>query len=109
MDPIANPLAVQVQDVQSVSDGRMQTEPEEIWDDLRRTMSRLTGRSKTGSEAKQSAHQEMEVRSQGRTRSHRTKTIDELGKKSRRYQLWMLRMTFQRAVCVLGLLSHRRV
>ncbi|KAL7780047.1 hypothetical protein CFE70_010068 [Pyrenophora teres f. teres 0-1] len=97
MDPIANPLAVQVQDVQSVSDGRMQTEPEEIWDDLRRTMSRLTGRSKTGSEAKQSAHQEMEVRSQGRTRSHRTKTIDELGKKSRRYQLWMLRMTFQRA------------
>ncbi|KAI5372541.1 hypothetical protein J4E82_008737 [Alternaria postmessia] len=77
MDPIANPT-VQVQDGMTTSDGRPYAEPDEIWDGLRRTVSKMTGRSKTGSEAKQSIHQEMEIRSHGRTRSHRTQPIDEL-------------------------------
>ncbi|RMZ71543.1 mfs monocarboxylate transporter [Pyrenophora seminiperda CCB06] len=81
MDPIANPLPVQIQNenAPSMSDSRTHAEPEEIWEDLRRTVSRMTGRSKTASETKQSTHQEMEVQSQARTRSHRTRTLDELG------------------------------
>ncbi|KAH6858960.1 major facilitator superfamily domain-containing protein [Alternaria rosae] len=79
MDPIANPV-VQMQDIPTTSDGRPYAyeEPDEIWDGLRRTVSKMTGRSKAGSEAKQSVHHEMEVRSHGRTRSHRTQPIDEL-------------------------------
>jgi MFS family permease len=71
MDPIANPT-VQTQDMSSANDG---AEPEEIWNDLRRTVSKMTGRA---SETKHSVHQEMEVRSQGRTRSHRTYPVDAL-------------------------------
>ncbi|KAI4668843.1 uncharacterized protein J4E78_002671 [Alternaria triticimaculans] len=79
MDPIANPV-VQMQDIPTTSDGTPYAydEPDEIWDGLRRTVSKMTGRSKAGSEAKQSAHHEMEVRSHRRTRSHRTQPIDEL-------------------------------
>ena len=83
MDPIANPV-VQMQDIPTTSDGRPYAyeEPDEIWDGLRRTVSKMTGRSKAGSEAKQSAHHEMEVRSHRRTRSHRTQPIDELDEES---------------------------
>jgi MFS family permease len=70
MDPIANPT-VQMQDMPSTSsDAR---EPDEIWDGLRRTVSKMTGRS----EAKQSSHQHQEMEVQ-RTRSHRTQPIDTL-------------------------------
>lgn len=73
MDPSANP-AVQMQDMPTSSDGRMHAEPDEIWDGLRRTVSRVTGRSRVGSEEKHNTHQETEIRSQGRTRSHRTRS-----------------------------------
>ena len=51
MDPIANPV-VQMQDIPTTSDGRpyVYEEPDEIWDGLRRTVSKMTGRSKAGSE-----------------------------------------------------------
>ena len=45
MDPTANPV-VQMQDVSRSSDGHVQTVPDPTWDDLRRTVSRLTARSR---------------------------------------------------------------
>jgi MFS family permease len=73
MDPIANPT-VQMQDMPSLSDGRQCAEPDEVWNDLRRTVSRLTGRSKAASEEKQSTHQRDEIRSHARSRSGRERS-----------------------------------
>jgi MFS family permease len=45
MDPTANPV-VQMQEVSRSSDGHVNTLPDPTWDDLRRTVSRLTARSR---------------------------------------------------------------
>jgi hypothetical protein len=72
MDPIANPT-VQMQDMPSPSDGRQHVAPEEIWTELHRTVSKMTGRSKGNQhdEKSLSHHREAEVRSQARSRSGR--------------------------------------
>jgi MFS family permease len=70
MDPIAH-AAVQVQGKPSLNDGR-HTEPDEIWNEMRRSVSRMTGRSKVTAEEKQSTHhQNMETRSHTKSRSGR--------------------------------------
>lgn len=71
MDPIPN-TTVPLHPIPS-HDGRAYEEPAEIWDELRRTVSKMTGRSKpTGDEEKKSTHHhELEVRSYARSRSGR--------------------------------------
>jgi hypothetical protein len=67
MDPIANPT-VQIQDMPSSSGA----EPDEIWNEMRRSVSKMTGRSKVTSEEKHSTNQQdMEIRSHARSRSGR--------------------------------------
>jgi MFS family permease len=70
MDPIAV-STVQVQDARS-SIHEQGAEPDEIWNEMRRTMSKMTGRSKVTAEDKQSMHQHTaEIRSHARSRSKR--------------------------------------
>ncbi|KAI8937310.1 hypothetical protein NX059_006517 [Plenodomus lindquistii] len=76
MDPTANP-AVLLQGMPSASDGRTYTDPDEVRDGLRRTVSKMTGRSKAASEAKVSSHREVEITSHRQTRSQRTGTIQD--------------------------------
>jgi MFS family permease len=72
MDPVAT-STLPLHDLASANDGRMYSEPDEIWNEIRSTVSRITGRSKPVSEEKRSAHgQEVEIRSQARSRSRRT-------------------------------------
>ncbi|KAF2819003.1 MFS general substrate transporter [Ophiobolus disseminans] len=79
MDPVANP-AVQVQDMPSSSNGHTYAEPEEIWTEMRRTVSKLTGRSRAENidEKSLSYHQEAEVRSHARSRSGRDPSFRRL-------------------------------
>jgi MFS family permease len=68
MDPIAN-SAAQKQTMPALDDGR---QPEEIWTELRRTVSEMTSRSKAASEEKYSPHQqEAALRTQARSTSKR--------------------------------------
>lgn len=83
MDPIANPT-VPMQDMPTTSHGRPYAEAEDVWDSLRRTVSKITGRSTRENQEKQSTHQETEISSHDRTpshqtRSHRTRRSDEPG------------------------------
>jgi hypothetical protein len=70
MDPIAH-AAAQVQGTPSLNDGR-HTEPDEIWNEMRRSVSRMTGRSKVTAEEKHSTHhQSMEIRSHTKQKSEK--------------------------------------
>lgn len=70
MDPVANPTA-QVQEMPPSGDVT-HAEPDEIWNELRRTVSKMTGRSKVPSDEKQSTQEKAaEVRSQARSRARR--------------------------------------
>jgi MFS family permease len=70
MDPTANPT-VQVQDMPP-SSNQQHAEPDEIWNEMRRTVSKMTGRSKVTMEEKQSTHQQnVKPRSHARSRSGR--------------------------------------
>jgi MFS family permease len=72
MDPIANSTA-QTQMMPAPDDGR---QPDEIWTELRRTVSKMTGRSKAASEEKYSTHQqEAELRTQARSTSRRDPSV----------------------------------
>lgn len=78
MDPVANPVV----HVRPSSDGRAYEEPEEVWDGLVRTLSRVTGRSRGESDAEKRAQagNSDEFAPPQRTRSERRKgneTIDE--------------------------------
>jgi MFS family permease len=70
MDPTANPT-VQMQDLPS-SNSEQHAEPDEIWNEMRRTVSKMTGRSKVTTEEKQSTHQQnADSRLHGRSKSGR--------------------------------------
>jgi MFS family permease len=71
MDPIANTM-VQIHRTPSQDDGRQSAGTEEIWTEMRRTVSKMTYRSKAACEEKHSTHQqEAEIRSQAPSRSRR--------------------------------------
>ncbi|CBX91021.1 similar to MFS monocarboxylate transporter [Plenodomus lingam JN3] len=71
MDPAANP-AVLLPDKQPTHDPKSHPQPEEIWQGLQRTFSRITGRSTPASEAKLPSYHEVEIPSPGDAQSQCT-------------------------------------
>ncbi|KAH9871583.1 hypothetical protein J1614_005838 [Plenodomus biglobosus] len=73
MDPATNPAVVS-QNMPSTQNAAY-AEPEEIWEPLRRTVSKMTGRSKAASETKISSHHDVDTASHRQAASQRTRTI----------------------------------